>query len=178
MENSGIIGNPEDLFKSQVSMMVAKRALPEVVGFLVAKRGAEQAERDLRDISAIITQRMLMVWKPKNLKPFQIVKEMMALFFGNKKIKGKVTTRIDKRPTQIVIRDHGCPICPEQKGEELEVTELHYCTPVAGFIEAAINYLMEKDYVPYTKVTCNTVKSVGSGDKHCEHVIDIEYGGY
>ena len=86
MENSGIIGNPEDLFKSEVSTMIARRSLPEVVGFLVAKRGAKQAEQDLRDISRMITERMLMVWKPKHIKPFQIVKEMMKLFFGNKKI--------------------------------------------------------------------------------------------
>ena len=179
MENSGIIGNPEDLFKSEVSTMIARRSLPEVVGFLVAKRGAQQAELDLRDISRMITDRMLMVWKPKHIKPFQIVKEMMKLFFGNKKIKGKVTERIDGRPTQILIRDHDCPICPEKKGdEELEVLEIHYCTSVAGFIESIIHWLMDRDYVPYTKVTCNTVKSVGSGDNHCEHVIDIEYGGY
>lgn len=178
MANVTRIGNPQDLFESQVSTMVARRSFPEVVGFLVSKRGAEQAEQDLRDIARIIVERMLLVWIPKKHKPFEIVKEMMKLFFGNTKVKGKVLEKFQGRPSKIAIRDHDCPICPEQKGEELEVTEIHYCTPVAGFVEAVIQYLMDQDLVPYTKVKCSTVKSVGSGDKHCEHIIDLTYGGY
>ena len=181
LEHLAWIGNPEALFNSKVSTMVVQRALPDVVGFLIGKRGPQQAEQDLRDISRIITQRMLLVWQPKSKKPYQIVKEMMGLFFGNKKVKGKVIERNpkDKRPTKIIIRDRDCPICPEKKGEELEeVTEIHYCVAVAGFIEAVIRHLMDSDLVPYTNVVCKTVKSVGSGDKHCEHHIDLEYGGW
>ena len=167
MANTTRIGNPQVLFESQVSTMVARRSLPEVVGFLVSKRGPEQAERDLRDISRIITERMLLVWTPKKHKPFEIVKEMMKLFFGNNKVKGKVIEKIKGRPKKIAVRDHDCPICPEKKGEELEVTEIHYCVPVAGFIESIIQYLMDKDLVPYTKVSCKTVKSVGSVSPLC-----------
>ncbi|NVM52947.1 MAG: hypothetical protein HWN66_04530 [Candidatus Helarchaeota archaeon] len=178
MAHSTRIGNIEELFKSKVSDIVARRSLPDVVGFLVNKRGPEQAEKDLRDIARIITERMLMVWKPKGRKPFNLFKEMMNLFFGNKKVKGRVIERMNKRPTKIVIRDFNCPICPEKTKEDLEVPEIHYCTPVSGFVETMIKHLMNQDIVPYTKVTCNTVASVGSGDKYCEHIIDLEYGGF
>ncbi|MHA1266943.1 MAG: hypothetical protein ACTSRS_17025 [Candidatus Helarchaeota archaeon] len=178
LEKPTRIGNPMALYESQVSLMIAKRALPEVVAFLVTKRGVVQAEHDLRDIARIITDRMLICWKPKTLKPFQIVKEMMNTFFNNKKLKGKITKRIDGKPAQILIRDYNCPICPDKKGEEIKVTELPYCIPIAGFIQAVIQHLIDKDLVPYTKVSCETLKSVGSGDNYCEHVINLEYGGY
>ncbi len=178
MENSAIIGNPEDLFNAPVSALVSRRSLPEVVGFLVNKRGPKQAEQDLRDIAKIIVDRMFLVWTPKSLKPFKVFKEMMKLFFGNKKIKGKILERVNGRPIKIAMRDHDCPICPEKKKEFLEVSELHYCVAVSGFIESVIRNLMDRDLVPYTYVSCKTVKSTGSGDKYCEHIIELEYGGY
>lgn len=176
MHSSSLSGNPQDLFAAKVSSLVAKRALPEVVGYIVNKRGPKQAEQDLRDIGAHIAERMLMVWVPNNFKPIQLVKEAMRIFFGNKKIKSKVLERIKGKPSKIVIRDYDCPICPETKKEELEITEIHYCIAISGFIEALINQLIKNRVVPFTKVKCKTIASVGSGNLYCEHVLEMEYG--
>jgi predicted hydrocarbon binding protein len=177
LQSSMNIGKIEDLFNAKVSLLVVRRALPEVIGFLVNKRGPEQAERDLRDIGNIIAQRMLMVWSPKTPKPFQIIKDLMRIFLGNKKLKGKIVERAKGQPLKIVIRDYDCPLCPELKKEALEVSVIHYCVAVSGFVESVLNHLIEHKVAPYTKAKCNTVKSVGSGDKFCEHVITLEYEG-
>ena len=175
MQSSTRIGNIQDLFEAKVSLMVAVRSLPEVVGFLVSKRGPEQAEEDLRDIGNIILQRILMVWSPKNRKPFKVFKELMQKFFGNKKLKGKVEERIDGMTSKIIVRDYNCPLCPSKKGEELEVSEIHYCVAISGFLEGTLNHLIEYKVVPFTKAKCRTVASRGSGDEYCEHIINIEY---
>ena len=177
MQTSTRIGKIEDLYDAKVALFIVQRALPEVIGFLVNKRGPEQAERDLRDIGNTIAQRILMVWSPKTPKPFQIVKDLMRIFLGNKKLKGKVVERINGNPSKIIIRDYDCPLCPEQKKEVLEVSVIHYCVSVSGFAEYIFNHLIENRVAPYTKAKCNTVKSVGSGDKWCEHVITLEYEG-
>ncbi|MHA1129449.1 MAG: hypothetical protein ACTSQI_16890 [Candidatus Helarchaeota archaeon] len=175
MDSPTRIGNIQELFEAQVNVMVSKRALPEVVAYLIVKRGVEQAEEDLRDIARIITERLLLVWIPKSNKPFKIFKEMMGLFFGNKKIKGKVLERKKKRPTKIAIRDYNCPICPDKKGEEVVVSEIHYCVAVSGTVNTIFEYLIANKLVPYLKADCQTIKSVGSGNEYCEHVINIEY---
>ena len=178
MEFSTRIGKIQDLYEAQVSLMVAVRSLPEVVGFLVSRRGPEQAEEDLRDIGNTILKRILMVWSPKNTKPFKVFKELMHKFFGNKKLKGKVEERIDGMPSKIIVRDYNCPLCPSKKVEELEVSEIHYCIAISGFLEGILNHLVEYKVVPFTKAKCNTVASVGSGDKYCEHIINLEYGRF
>ncbi len=176
VESTTRIGNVQDLFDAQVNQMVAKRALPEVVAFLVTRRGIEQAKKDLRDIASTITQRLLLVWIPKSKKPFKIIKEMMNLFFGNNKIKGKVLERINGKPSKIAIRDSNCPICPEKKGEEVIIKDIHYCVPISGAIESILSYMIQNKLVPFTNVSCQTVKSTGSGDPYCEHLVIIEYG--
>jgi predicted hydrocarbon binding protein len=175
LDSTTRIGNIQELFDAQVNMMVSKRALPEVIAFLITHRGVEQAEEDLRDIARIITQRLLLVWVPKSMKPFKMFKEMMQLFFGNKKVKGKVLERDNKKPVKIAIRDYNCPICPDQKGEEVEVSGLHYCVAVSGTMNAIFDHMIENNLVPYSKADCRTVKSVGSGDEYCEHIITVEY---
>lgn len=176
MQSSTLIGNPQDLFEAKVSALVAKRALPEVVGYIVKKRGPKKAEQDLRDIGAHIARRMLMVWTPKHFKPFQLVKEAMRDFFGNTKIKGKIIERFKGKTSKIVIRDYDCPLCPERTKEELEITEIHYCVAISGFLEAIFDHLIKNRLVPFSKIRCKTIESVGSGHSHCEHVLEMEYG--
>jgi hypothetical protein len=175
LEPTTRIGNTQDLFEAQVNQMVCKRALPEVVAFLFTKRGPDQAKEDLRDIANIITHRLLLVWTPKKRKPVELIKEMMYVFFGNKKIKGKILERINKKPSKIAIRDYDCPICPDRKGEEVVIKGLHYCVPVSGAMEAVLNYMSERKLVPFTKVKVQTEKSTGSGDPYCEHILTLEY---
>jgi len=175
LEGTTRIGNTQDLFDAQVNQMVAKRALPEVVAFLFTKRGADQAKEDLRDIANIITHRLLLVWAPKKRKPVEIIKEMMLVFFGNKKIKGKILDRINKKPWKIAIRDYDCPICPNKKGEEVIIKGLHYCVPVSGAMEAVLKYMIDNNLVSFKKVKAETVKSTGSGDPYCEHILTLDY---
>jgi predicted hydrocarbon binding protein len=177
LESTTRIGKPQDLFEGQVNQMVCKRALPEVVAFLYKRRG-DRAKEDLRDIARVITQRLLQVWTPKSNQPFKVIKEMMDLFFGNKKIKGKVLERVNgKKPTKIAIRDYNCPICPDRKGgEEVEIKGIHYCVAVSGSIEALLKYLVANKIVSCTDAKCETVKSTGSGDEYCEHILTLEYG--
>ena len=170
------IGNIQDLYEAQVNQMVAKRALPEVVAYLFKNRGPDQAKKDLRDIASIITKRLLLVWIPRSRKPFNVIKEMMRVFFGNKKIKGKVLERLNGKPSKIAIRDYNCPICSDKKGEEVIISGIHFCVPVSGAMEAALTYLIENKLALFTKVNCETVKSIGSGDTYCEHILTLEYG--
>ncbi len=175
MSDSDILGDTQDLFNAKVNMMVSKRALPDVVAFLIGKRGAKQAEEDLRDIAKIITQRLLVAWMPKERKPYKVFKEMMNTFFNNNKIKGKILERRNKRPSKIALRDYNCPICPEQRGEEVEISEIHYCIAISGTMEGIFGHLIDSDLVPYTHVQCQTVKSKGSGDKYCEHHLTLKF---
>jgi hypothetical protein len=175
VDNETRIGNIQDLFEAQVNMMVNKHALPEVVAFLITHRGAEQAEQDLRDIARIITERLLLAWVPKSHKPFKIFKETMQLFFGNKKLKGRVLERFGKKPKKIAVRDYNCPICPDNKGEVVEISDVHYCVVVSGTMNTIFDYLITNNLVPYVKADCQTVKSVGLGDEYCEHIINIKY---
>ena len=176
MEFSTRIGKIEDLFHAQVNAMVATRALPEVMAFLLEKRGAEQAQKDLYDIGGLIAERMLMVWTPKNVRPYKLAKELMDTFFNNRKLKGKVAERHSNgKPSKIIIRDFNCPLCPRE--EEVEVSQIHYCISVSGFVEAILNHLIETGRTDYTKATVETVASVGSGFSWCEHVINLEYEG-
>jgi hypothetical protein len=117
MQSTIQIGDLHDLLGNKVAMLVAKRTLPEVVGFLIKRRGAEQAEKDLREIGSAIAHRILTVWQPKNIDPYRLFKEAMSKFFGNKKIKEKVLEKMDGKPTKISIQDHNCPLCPEKKRE-------------------------------------------------------------
>lgn len=171
------IGNAQELFDAQVNQMVAKRALPEVVAFLTQKRGTAQAKEDLRLIASLITYRLLFVWHPKSRHPFKVLKEMMNLFFGNNKIKGKVLEKIKSgKPSKISIRDYNCPICPEKKGETVVIKGIHYCVAISGSIESILNYLVESKLVDFKEAKCETVKSTGSGDKYCEHILTLDYG--
>lgn len=176
MDSTTRIGKPQDLFEAQVNQMVCKRALPEVVAFLHTKRG-DRAKEDLRDIARIITDRLLQVWTPKSNQPFKVIKEMMDLFFGNKKIKGRVLERINGKPTKIAIRDYNCPICPDRKGgEEVEIKGIHYCVAISGAIESMLTYLIVNKVVSCSNAKCETVKSTGSGDEYCEHILLLDYG--
>ena len=175
MADSICLGNIQDLYEANVNMMVAKRALPDVVAFLIDQRGAAQAEQDLKDIARIITQRLFLAWYPKSRTPFKIFQEMMRIFFGNKKIKGKVLERKNGKPSKIAIRDYNCPICPDKKkGEEVKVSEIHYCIAISGTMEGVISYLISENAIPYMSVSCTTTKSVGSGDDLCEHILSLE----
>ncbi|MDD1777220.1 MAG: hypothetical protein LUQ65_03555 [Candidatus Helarchaeota archaeon] len=175
METTTRIGNAQDLFDLQVNQLVAKRAFPEVVAFLYKTRGPEQAREDLRKIASLIMQHFLLVWTPRSNKPFEIVKEMMQ-FFGKHKIKWKVLEQTNGQPLTVAIRDNHCPICPDKKVEEVVVKKVHYCVAVSGSIEVVFNYLVQKKLVSFTKAKCETVKSTGSGDAYCEHILTLEYG--
>lgn len=167
----------EDLLGSKALLMPIKRSSPEIIGFLIAKRGAEQAEKDLYDIGGLIAQRVLMVWSPKKTEPFKVFKEAGRKFFGNKKIKKRVLERINGRDSKISVQDRKCPVCPTEKGQELEeqLKEINHCVMISGFIEAILKHLIETQPVPYNEIKCETVKSISSGDDYCEHIITIKY---
>jgi len=176
-ENTTRIGDIQSVYKAQGLLMTVKYSLPDVMGFILNKRGAEQAEKDFRDIGRTIAERMLMVWEPKSTEPAEILNEIKKKFFHGKKIKAKVLERFGKAPSKILIRESECPVCPEKKGEELEVSEVHYCSSISGFTEAILNHLIEKKLTLYTQASCKTVASVGSGDKYCDMIIELKYGG-
>ena len=177
MDELGRIGYVQDVFDSDGLLLVVKYALPDVMAFLIHERGAEQAEKDLRDIGNTICERMLMVWEPENTDPIKLLKEIKKKFFKkSKQIKGKVLDRFGGAPAKIKIIDKDCPVCPT-RGEEFEISEIHYCTSISGFIESILNSLIKANRTPYTQASCKTTASVGSGDKHCEMIIELKYGG-
>jgi len=177
LQNSTRIGNIQDVYKAQGLLMVVKYSLPDVMGFILKKRGPEQAEKDLRDIGKTIAERILMVWKPKSTNPVEVLNEIKKKFFSGKKVRGEVLERFGKAPSKILIHEKDCPVCPEEKGEELEVSQVHYCSAISGFTEALLNYLVSTKQTLYTKASCKTVASVGSGDKDCQMLIELKYGG-
>ena len=178
LDEPGRIGNVEDVFNTDGLLLVVKYALPDVMAFLINKRGAEQAVKDLQDIGAIVAQRMLLIWKPDNTDPIKLLKEIKKKFFKkSKQIKGKVLEKFGGAPSKILIRDRDCPVCPEQKGEEIEISEIHYCTAISGFVDGVLKQLIKEKRTPYTQANCKTVASVGSGQKECEMIIDLKYGG-
>jgi hypothetical protein len=177
LRNFGIIGNIHYIYKAQGLLMVVKYALPDVIGFILNKRGPEQAEKDLRDIGKTIAERMLMVWKPKSTNPVEILNEVKKKFFSGKKVRGQVLERFGKAPSKILIHEKDCPVCPEKRGEEVEISQIHYCSAIAGFTETLLNTLASTKQTQYTKASCKTVASVGSGDKECQMLIELKYGG-
>ncbi len=177
LDEIGRIGFVQDVYDSEGLLLVVKYALPDVMAFLIRERGAEQAEKDLRDIGEMICDRMLMVWEPENTDPIQVLKEMKKKFFKkSKQIKGKVLERFGGAPSKIKIIDKDCPVCPT-RGEEFEISEIHYCTSISSFIESILNHLIKSKRTPYTQVSCKTIASVGSGDAQCEMIIKLKYGG-
>lgn len=177
MQNSGRIGNIKDVYDAQGLLMVVKYSLPDVMGFILKKRGPEQAGKDLRDIGKTIAERILMVWEPKSTEPVEVLNEIKKKFFSGKKVRGEILERFGKAPSKILIHERDCPVCPEKKGEELEVSQLHYCSAIAGFTEALLNHLVGTRQTLYSKAICTTVASVGSGDKECQMLIELKYGG-
>jgi hypothetical protein len=167
-----------EVFNSEGLLLVVKYALPDVMAFLLNTRGLEQAEQDLRDIGHTIAERMLVIWQPESGDPIKVLKEIKKKFFKKtKQIKAKILEKFGGAPSKILIRDKDCPVCPEQKGEELKVSEIHYCTSISGFVETILNWLIEHKRTTYTGVTCKTVASVGSGHDACDMIIDLKYGG-
>ncbi len=169
------IGNIEDIYKCQGLLMTVQYALPDVMAFLLKERGAIKAEKDLQDIGRVIAKRMLMVWTPKNVDPISVSKEMKKKFFkGTKMPKAKIIEKYYRGPRKILLSDKDCPVCPK-KSEEIEISELHYCTAISSFTETILNHLIENKLTPYAKATCKTVASVGSGADHCDMLIELEY---
>lgn len=173
------MGTIQKIFEADGLLTTVKYALPDVIAFLISKRGTEQAEKDLIDIGKMIAERMLIIWKPQNNDPIKLLKEIKKKFFKKtKEPKGKVLEKYRDGPSKILIRDRDCPVCPEKgKGEEVEVSEIHYCTAISGFVEAVLNYLIRNKLAPYTQASCKTIASVGSGHDACEMIIDLKYGG-
>ncbi|MHA1266827.1 MAG: hypothetical protein ACTSRS_16440 [Candidatus Helarchaeota archaeon] len=167
----------KEIFNSEGLLMVVKFALPDVMAFLINKRGAEQAEKDLRDIGEMIAERMLRVWHPETADPIKLLKEIKKSFFKKtKQIKAQVLERYGGAPSKILIRDRDCPVCPDPSGEEFEISEIHYCTAISGFVEAILKWLIANKYTAYTAASCRTIASVGSGQEACEMIIELKYG--
>ncbi len=176
MQDTGRIGNIQDIFEKQGLLMVVKYALPDVLGFLLAERGVAQTEKDLRDIGEIIAERMLLVWNPSASDPIKLLKEIKKKFFKkSKQIKGKILEKFYRGPKKILIIDKDCPVCPQGHGEEVQISGVHYCTAISGFVEALLKHLIQEGRTPYADVSCKTVASVGSGAKQCEMLIELEY---
>ena len=177
LESPNRIGNIEELIGTKALLMPIKRSSPEIIGFLIAKRGLEQAAKDLYDIGGLIAERILMVWSPKKTEPFEIFKEAGRKFFGNKKIKKRVLERVNGRDSIISVQDRNCPVCPTEKGQELEeqLRKINHCIMISGFIEAVIKHQIATQSLPYSDIKCETVKSVSSGDEYCEHILTIKY---
>lgn len=178
MSNRDQIEDIREVFNSEGLLMVVKYALPDVMGFLLSKRGPEQAEKDLRDIGKTIAERMLKVWQPETGDPIKLLKEIKKKFFKkSKQIKAKILDKFGGAPSKILIRDKDCPVCPELAGEEFQVSEIHYCSSIAGFVETILKWLIQNKYTNYTGVTCTTVASIGSGNDSCDMIIELKYGG-
>lgn len=178
LRNFGVIGNIHYIYKAKGLLMVVKYALPDVIGFILSKRGPEQAEKDLRDIGKTIAERILMVWKPKNPRNIvEVLNEIKQKFFSGKKVRGEVLKQFGKVPSTILIHEKDCPVCPEKRREEVEVSQVHYCSAIAGFTETLLNHLASSKLTVYTSASVKTVASVGSGDKECQMLIELKYGG-
>lgn len=173
------MGTIQKIFEADGLLTTVKYALPDVMAFLISERGVVQAEKDLLAIGKMTAERMLIIWKPRNSNPIKLLKEIKKGFFKKtKEPKGKILERFGGAPSKILIRDRDCPVCPEKgAGEEVEVSQIHYCTAISGFVEAVLNYLIQNKLAPYTQASCKTVASVGSGHKYCEMLIDLKYGG-
>lgn len=169
-------GRPEDLFGKKVQVLVAQMTYPDLVHFLLQHRTPEQAEEDLRDIATRICKKLLEVWKPKSRTVLGLVKELLRLIWG-----GDMTFKViqhdgRKRPLLVQLIDKNCRLC--KSGEEvLEVSGIHYCAAVSGFIEYLLNYTAQKGTMKlkYKSVDVRTISSKGSGGTQCIHYCAFTY---
>jgi len=169
-------GTPEDLFGKKARVLVAQMTYPDLVNFLLHHRTPEQAEEDLRDISMRICKKLLELWKPKSRKVLNLIKELLRLIWGGNMIFKVIQYDDRKRPLLVQFIDKDCKIC--KSGEEvLEVSKIHYCSAISGFVEYLLNYMAQQGTMKlkYKSADVRTTSSKGNGDKQCIHFCTFTY---
>ena len=165
-------GKPEEFAQWKLSAMLLRMVYPTVISdFANYMEVTEIRDRVFR-IGRNSGSQFYQIYKIKGKKLVTILKKLNKKIWDSK-------VRIKKEPNKEIyhLESKKCPVCGDLPPLELE--GLHYCLPVAGFLEGYLNELV-KDVdlgIEPGTIKCTTIQSVCTHEsKICIHDLIIEGG--
>ncbi len=159
MENRGSV---KEFANYKLSALLLRMVYPSVLSDFASQMDLEEVKERLVRVGYNTGKQFFEIYKVKGKKIKGILREIYKNIWDSKlKIK-----KIDA--DKYLLETKNCPICGDLPPLELE--SLHYCDPIAGFLEAYINELIEIRNIGIgtRKIKVQTLQSkCSSGTKSC-----------
>lgn len=152
--------------KIYVGNLLIKMYYPSVIAFLNEKVGADARER-LFQIGQEVGRGFMNLFNPKTTDVKKMIYKFYKLMWNTTK---NVKVKVIKGKHRIFyhVIDKKCGLCdPETVLEGLDIP----CASIGGYLDACLEHISKISPLPSYKV--QTIKSINTGDPHCEHVIEI-----
>ena len=166
------MGNPKDFIKMNFSSLLLRMTYPSILVDLANQMEIEEVMERLYRIGKKTGIQLFDYYKVKGNDIEKIIKNILKKIWN---AKAKIIRKKDS--SKLLISLKNCPICGDLPPLELE--DVHYCAPVAGFI---VGYLDELSKIrainckPGT-IKARTIQSVCSSEtKTCVHELIITGG--
>ncbi|MHA1230125.1 MAG: hypothetical protein ACTSRP_05435 [Candidatus Helarchaeota archaeon] len=152
----------KELLRSKVNVDLLKLNFPALITILLNDYEVDAIKQLLKDIGGDMAESWLTFYTPKSANVKRILKMNTLRTFGNLKMKVKM------REFDFSLIFYQCPLC--RKDIEI-LSEIPYCLSIAGYYERYFNILASKNpKFKFKKIVGDTIKSISSGDKYCEHL--------
>ena len=162
MDNEDGRGSIKDFSKMKLSAALVRLVYPSVLSDFINQLSEEETKKRVFRIGYNSGKEFFQYFKIKGKKMSVIIKKIYSKVWDS-----KVKIRKEEE-NKWLLESKNCPICGDLPPLELE--NVHYCEPIAGFIQGYINELIEiRDIgIGTRKIKVQTIQSRCSQDtKNC-----------
>ena len=165
-------GTPQQFTKMKLSAMLLRMVYPTVISDFANHMEIPEIRDRVFRIGKNSGSQFYEFYKIKGKKLVSIVKRIFKKVWDS-----KVNVKKEDGDDIFLLESKNCPVCGELP--PLELPELHYCIPVAGFLEGYLNELVKETDLGIKpgSIKCTTIQSVCTHEsKTCIHKLIIEGG--
>ncbi|NHI93804.1 MAG: hypothetical protein EAX96_15055 [Candidatus Lokiarchaeota archaeon] len=165
-------GTPEEFSKMKLSAMLLRMVYPTVISDFANHMEVNEIRERVFRIGKNSGSQFYEYYKIRGKKLVPIIKRMFKQIWDSKV---KVKKEGDDHVYHLISKN--CPVCGDLP--PLELPELHYCIPVAGFLEGYLNEMAKHKDLGFQpgSIKCTTLQSVCTHEsKTCIHKLIIEGG--
>ena len=164
-------GTPQYFANMKLSAMLLRMVYPTVLTDFANHMELSEVKERLFRIGKRSGEQLFEYFKVKGNKIEKIIKEIFKKIWDS-----KVKIRKEEDGDVLFLETKDCPVCGDLPPLELE--DLHYCIPVAGFLEGYLNELAKIRYIGIKgSIKVDTIQSICTQESEsCIHKLVITGG--